>query len=92
MGSLKRAIGPAYRHRAGCRRAHLDPSIEPIAVGRDQNLMGPNKGRPNVSIRTFAGRWSIFRSRRVGMVRNARGLYACRIGGLVDLAVRAVRS
>jgi hypothetical protein len=44
-GSLKRGIGPAYRHRAAVVERTSISALNLLPMGRDPNLMGPNKGR-----------------------------------------------
>jgi hypothetical protein len=80
IGSLRRAIWPAYRAGAALVEHTSIPALNLLPMTRDQNLMGPNKGRADVSIRAFAVQRPIFWSGRIGMVRNSPGLCACRIG------------
>jgi hypothetical protein len=85
IGSLRCAIWPAYRAGAALVERTSIPALDLLPMIRDQNLMGPNKGRADVSIRAFAVRRPIFWSGRIGMIRNSPGRCACRIGGLVRL-------
>jgi hypothetical protein len=60
IGSLRCAIWPAYRAGAALVERTSIPALNLLPMIRDQNLMGPNKGRADVSIRAFAVRRQIF--------------------------------